>query len=167
MANNNNRRSFIIDGASSIASIWLLTNRPAYAVPMITTEEFRTIVRDSAQAISRVEFSGPKSDAVVVKLVDGTSFGISDVIESSTDPRSPLKISALCRENLIPTKFTTIEAALAGAPKKKKLYTNERVQIAAEKEKARKERMEADEDDRLAKLYTYELEEAKVSKAKP
>ena len=45
------------------------------------------------------------------------------------------------------------------------MYTNERVQIAAEKERARKERMEADEADRLAKLYSYELEQAEASKA--
>ena len=159
------RRTFLLSGAAACSSALLIHNEPAYAIPMITTDEFRIILRDSAQAIKLVEFTGPKSETVTVKLVDGTAFGISDVVESSVDPRSPLKIAALCRENLVATKFATLEAALSGAPKKKKLYTNERVQIAAEKERARKERMEADEADRLAKLYSYELEQAEASKA--
>lgn len=74
----------------------------------------------------------------------------------------------MCRENLIPTKFTTLEAALASAPKKKKLYTNERVQVAAEKEKARRARMAADEEDRLAQLYEMEqVEPAATAVATP
>lgn len=158
------RRTFLVSGAAAFSSALLIQNEPAHAVPMIATDEFRVILRDSAQAIKLVEFSGPKSETVIVKLVDGTAFGISDVVESSVDPRSPLKIAALCRENLVPTKFATLEAALSGAPKKKKLYTNERVQIAAEKERARKERMEADEADRLEKLYSYELEQAETAK---
>ena len=160
-AKTNSRRAFVFSsGAAAITSALLIQTEPALAIPMITTDEFRIILRDSAQAIKVVEFTGPKSETVTVKLVDGTSFGISDVVESAVDPRSPLKISALCRENLVATKFATLEAALAGAPKKKKMYTNERVQIAAEKEKARKERMEADEADRLAQLYSYEQAEA-------
>ena len=67
-------------------------------VPMLTTEEFFIIVRDSAKSIQRVDFSGPKSETVRVLLIDGTVFGISDVVESSTDPRSPLKVQAACRE---------------------------------------------------------------------
>lgn len=163
---NNSRRQFLIGGgnAALIATV-LMSNQPAHAVPMITTDEFRTILRDSAQAISVVEFSGAKSDTVTVKLVDGTSFGISDVIESSVDPRSPLKIAAMCRENLVKTKFTSLEAALVNAPKKKKIYSNERVQIAAEKEKARQERIEKDEADRLAQLYAYEKEQAEAETA--
>ena len=135
----------VIGGVAALTSTFLVQNKPAHAIPMITTDEFRIILRDSAQAIKLVEFSGPKSEVVTVKLVDGTSFGLSDVIESSIDPRSPLKIAAMCRENLVATKFASLEAALSSAPKKKKIYSNERVQIAAEKEKARKERMEQDE----------------------
>ena len=160
-----NRRSFVVGGMAALTSTFLMQTNPANAIPMITTDEFRIILRDSAQAIKVVEFSGPKSDVVTVKLVDGTSFGLSDVIESPVDPRSPLKIAAMCRENLVATKFSYLEAALSSAPKKKKIYSNERVQIAAEKEKARKERMEQDEADRLAKLYQYELEQAEASKA--
>ena len=161
----NSRRAFVFSGAAAFTSAFFIQNEPALAIPMITTDEFRIILRDSAQTIKVVEFTGPKSETVTVKLVDGTSFGISDVVESAVDPRSPLKISALCRENLVATKFATLEAALAGAPKKKKMYTNERVQIAAEKEKARKERMEADEAERLAQLYSYE--QAEAAKAAP
>ena len=67
-------------------------------IPMITTSEFLTIVRDSARSIQRVEFSGPKGETVQVRLIDGTVFGLNDVVESSTDPRSPLKVQAACRE---------------------------------------------------------------------
>lgn len=67
-------------------------------VPMLSTEEFFTIVRDSARSIQRVEFSGVKSETVRVRLIDGTVFGLNDVVESPTDPRSPLKVQAACRE---------------------------------------------------------------------
>lgn len=67
-------------------------------IPMLTTDEFFIILRDSSKSIQRVEFSGPKAETVLVKLIDGTKFGLSDIIESSTDPRSPLKIQAACRE---------------------------------------------------------------------
>jgi hypothetical protein len=48
-----------------------------------------------------VEFSGPRNDNVIVKLIDGTAFSISDVVESLVDPRSPLKIANICEK----TKF--------------------------------------------------------------
>jgi hypothetical protein len=67
-------------------------------IPMLTTDEFLIIVRDSARSIQRVEFDGPKGETVRVRLIDGTAFGISDVIESPIDPRSPLKVQAACRE---------------------------------------------------------------------
>lgn len=158
------RRDFLV--GSAFTSALLLNVVPANAIPMVTTEEFRIIVRDSARAIKVVEFAGPKSELVTVKLNDGSAFGINDVVESPVDPRSPLKIVALCRESLIATKFTAIEAALAGAPKKTKLFTNERVQKAGEKEKEKRDRMEQDEADRLAKQYEYEQSEAANSKKK-
>ena len=67
-------------------------------VPMLTLDEFLIILRDSARSIQRVEFSGPKAETVRVRLIDGTVFGIKDIIESPTDPRSPLKVQAACRE---------------------------------------------------------------------
>ena len=121
------------------------TANVANAVPMISTNEFNTIIRDSSRSIEIVEFSGPKSETVQVKLVDGTTFGINDVVESSTDPRSPLKVAAMCKANQIPYKFINIEAVLNAAPRKKKVYTNERVLQAAEKEKEKAIRMEQDE----------------------
>jgi hypothetical protein len=54
---------------------------------MATTDAFITTSRDSARSIDRVEFSGPKNENVVVRLVDGTAFGIKDIVESSADLR--------------------------------------------------------------------------------
>lgn len=115
-------------------------------------------------SVQVVEFSGPKSETVIVKLVDGTTFGIKDVIESSTDPRSPLKLAAACRESGVKTKFVDLESVLASAPKKKKLYTNQRVQEAQEKERERQERIRRDEEERLEQLRKLELEETQSSK---
>jgi hypothetical protein len=124
----------------------------AWAMPVVTTDEFTSIIRDSARSIERVEFSGPKSEIVVVRLVDGTFFGIKDVVESSTDPRSPLKIAAMCNANKIPYKFVDIEAALAASPRKKKVYANSRVLEAAEKQKEKALRMQQDEELRQSEL---------------
>ncbi|KAL3925283.1 MAG: hypothetical protein SGARI_005872 [Bacillariaceae sp.] len=134
--------------------------QPALAVPMATVDEFAIILRDSPLSVQVVEFSGPRSENVVVKLVDGTTFGIKDIVESSTDPRSPLKLSAACREGGVKTKFVDLEAMLANSPKKTEIYTNERVQEAARKEKERLERIERDEEDRLAQLAKMEKEGA-------
>lgn len=124
---------------------------------MVSPDEFNIILRDSARSIRVVEFTGPKSETITVRLVDGSSFGIKDIIESSVDPRSPLKISAACRENKVPTKFPELEALLANqSPSKKKIYSNSRVAEAAAKEKDKKIRMEQDEVDRLAALYKQE-----------
>jgi len=119
---------------------------------MASFDEFETVLRDSPLSIQVVEFSGQKSETVVVKLVDGTVFGIKDIIESPSDPRSPLKVVASCREANVKTKFVDLEALLAGSPKKKKLYTNERVQKAYEASAAQKERIRLDELDRLAQV---------------
>mmetsp|Transcript_14216 Transcript_14216/g.39156 ORF Transcript_14216/g.39156 Transcript_14216/m.39156 type:complete len:212 (-) Transcript_14216:1291-1926(-) len=124
----------------------------ANAIPMVTTDEFSIILRDSPLSIELVEFTGPKSETVTVRLVDGTVFGLKDVIESSSDPRSPLKVAAACRENGVKFKFSSMEAALASVPRKKTLYTNQRVQDAAEKEREKAERIRRDEEDRLMQL---------------
>ena len=160
------RRGFLVTSIASVAAAVVLTTNPptANAIPMITTDEFNIILRDSPYSIQVVEFSGPKSETVTAKLVDGTQFGLKDVIESSTDPRSPLKVAAACRENGVPTKFTTYEAVLAASPKKK-LYTNERVQEAAKREQEKKERMQRDEEARLEALRQLEAEEAAAEAA--
>lgn len=77
-------------------------------------------------------------------------------MESSTDPRSPLKLSAACRESGVKTKFVDLEAMLASNPNKKKMYTNQRVRDAQEKEKERLERIRQDEEQRLAQLAEME-----------
>ena len=124
-------------------------------MPLITVEEFEIILRDSARSVQLVEFNGPKSDQVTVRLVDGTVFGISDVIESPTDPRSPLKVAATCRSYKIPTKFG-FDAALSSTPKKTKVYMNARVQEAEKKEQEKKERMAQDEIERVAEVVRME-----------
>lgn len=52
-----------------------------------------------------------------------------------------------------------MEAILANAPKKTKMYTNQRVQDAAGREKERLERLAKDEEERLAKLFEMEQKE--------
>lgn len=158
------RRSFIGESAAAAVLACGVCLLPSFAfandIPMITSVQFDVLLRESARSIKQVEFSGPKSETVTVLLMDGTKFGIKNVIESSVDPRSPLKIAAVCRENLVPTRFVDFEAALAAAPKKKKLYANERVLEAAEKEKEKKARMQQDEEDRIAALFKMEQEQA-------
>ena len=56
-----------------------------------------------------------------------------------------------------------MESILATAPKKTKMYTNQRVQEAAQKTKDKLERQAKDEEERLAKLY--ELEGAQANRA--
>lgn len=125
------------------------------AIPLITVDEFGVILRDSPLSVQIVEFAGPKAETITVKLVDGTTFGLKDIVESSTDPRSPLKVAALCRESGVKTKFVDLEALLTKTPKKK-LYTNQRVQEAQAKEKAKDERIRQDEEERLAAVAKME-----------
>ncbi|KAG7360885.1 hypothetical protein IV203_035984 [Nitzschia inconspicua] len=154
------RRNILLSCGATILTALTSFQQPGYAIPMVTVDEFAIILRDSPLSVTVVEFSGPKSENIVVKLVDGTTFGIKDIIESSTDPRSPLKIAAACRESGVRTKFVDLEAILASTPKKKKLYTNQRVQEAQEKEKERLERIRRDEEQRLAQLAEMEQQQA-------
>ena len=122
---------------------------------MITTDEFLLVLRDSSRSIAQVDiYNGAR---VVVRLLDGTAFGLNDVVESSTDPRSTLKIAALCREYTVPCKFVDIEMALLNtATTKRKNYANSRVQEANAREKERLERMQQDEQQRLSELARME-----------
>ena len=65
-----------------------------------------------------------------------------------------------CTMLAVPFKNLELEKILAGAPKKTKMYTNQRVQEAAAKEKERIERLAKDEEQRLADLYKMEQDEA-------
>ena len=153
------RRSLLLGGgAAAVAALW---TQPAFAIPMVKTDEFENILRDSGRSIQVVDFAGTNGETITVRLVDGTTFGIADIIESPTDPRSPLKISAMCRQYKVPTKFLAYDAVLATTPKKKKVYMNSIVQKAAEKTLLKKERMRVDEEERLAALYLVEEADAK------
>ncbi len=161
------RRSFLSNllGASSVLLL-LPSASDATAteiIPSVTSAEFDAILKDSAKSILAVELSGPKSETAIVRLVDGTTFTISDLVESSTDPRSPLKLVARCRLYKIPIKNIGLLSALSGdgslisdSGKKKKSYMNPRVQEAEKKEKEKRERMAEDERDRLEELYKME-----------
>lgn len=165
--NNDSRRNFLLTTGSIMTAAALGSPAPALSddgkMPMVLTSEFETILRDSARSIQRVEFRGSRGEEVTVKLVDGTTFGVSDVIESPTDPRSPLKLAAVCRQYNVPTAFLQYQAALSSTvnegSKKKKLYMNSIVQKAAEKEVLKRERMQQDEDERLADIYKMEVAE--------
>ena len=167
---NNNitrRRSFLSNLLDASSALLLLPSASdavaTEIIPSVTSAEFDVILKDSAKSILAVELSGPKSETAIVRLVDGTTFTISDLIESSTDPRSPLKLVARCRLYKIPIKNIGLLSALSGegslisnSGKKKKSYMNPRVQEAEKKEKEKRERMAEDERDRLEELYKME-----------
>ena len=125
-------------------------------VPMVTVAEFEKILSSSAKSVKRVDFySYSVSDQrAVVTLVDGSTFGLSDLIESSTDPRSPLKLVATLKGYNVPYKFPLLEAALSRTETsgKRKLYLNEAATVAAEKQKEKLNRMAQDEEDRKAEV---------------
>lgn len=133
-------------------------------LPSVTSAEFDTILKDSAKSILSVELSGPKSETALIRLADGTAFTISDLVESSTDPRSPLKLVARCRLYKIPVKNTGLISAVGGGEgsivsesgRKKKNYMNPRVKEAQRKEQEKRERMAEDERERLEELYRME-----------
>lgn len=166
------RRRFLLLNFLSASSTFFLSPNASNAatsntnIPSVSSAEFDIILKDSAKSILKVELSGPKSETAIVKLVDGTTFSISDLIESSTDPRSPLKLVARCRLYKVPVKNTGLLSALSGngskisdSGKKTKSYMNPRVQEAEKKEKEKRERMMEDERERLAELYQMELSE--------
>jgi hypothetical protein len=159
------RRIILQTGLIQIAVATTTIPRRAQAYPMISSDEFDIILRDSSRSIGVVEFSGPKSENIKVVLVDGTEFGVSGIVESSTDPRSPLKIAARCRENSVRTKFVDYESALSSivsqSGKKKVAYTNTRVQEAFVKEQEKQARLQEDEQNRLLELYRQQQLEQK------
>eukprot|EP00584_Thalassiosira_punctigera_P021199 CAMPEP_0172552946 /NCGR_PEP_ID=MMETSP1067-20121228/47292_1 /TAXON_ID=265564 ORGANISM="Thalassiosira punctigera, Strain Tpunct2005C2" /NCGR_SAMPLE_ID=MMETSP1067 /ASSEMBLY_ACC=CAM_ASM_000444 /LENGTH=227 /DNA_ID=CAMNT_0013341023 /DNA_START=30 /DNA_END=713 /DNA_ORIENTATION=+ len=160
------RRALLSNFIAASASALVLAPTSANAdssIPSVTSAEFDTILKDSAKSILSVELSGPKSETAMVKLVDGTTFTIGDLVESSTDPRSPLKLVARCRLYKIPVKNTGLVSALSGegsvisaSGRKKKNYMNPRVQEAERKEREKRERMAEDERERLEELYLME-----------
>lgn len=159
MRTENSRRSFLTSTMSSTVIAFtssMVLPTSALALPGVTVAEFETILKDSAKSISLVELSGPKNDQAMVTLIDGTQFKIIDLYESATDPRSPLKLIATCRAYKVPTKSKGLEDAVlsltSSGSKKKKVYMNSRVKLAAEMEAEKKLRLEADELERQAEL---------------
>mmetsp|Transcript_9022 Transcript_9022/g.9903 ORF Transcript_9022/g.9903 Transcript_9022/m.9903 type:complete len:211 (-) Transcript_9022:52-684(-) len=164
---DSNRRSFINKSATLFSGLIattssILVSKPdvANALPLVTVAEFENILKDSAKSIAGVALSGPKLETAVVTLIDGTQFGLSDLYESSTDPRSPLKLISTCRLYKIPIKSGELEETVlklsSSGSKKKRVYMNERVRVAAEKEKEKKLRMEQDEIERQVELDEYQ-----------
>ena len=153
--------NFLKTTASTFGSSTAFLGNPSLvsaAMPMVTVEEFEGILKESYKSVGVVEFGGIKGESAIVKLVDGTEFGISDLVESSTDPRSPLKLVASCKGYGVPTKFTYINSVLGAAPKRKKVYMNERLAEAAKKEEAKRLRIEEDEQARLKAVYEMEAD---------
>eukprot|EP00555_Chaetoceros_dichaeta_P009183 CAMPEP_0198256960 /NCGR_PEP_ID=MMETSP1447-20131203/6744_1 /TAXON_ID=420782 /ORGANISM="Chaetoceros dichaeta, Strain CCMP1751" /LENGTH=231 /DNA_ID=CAMNT_0043943725 /DNA_START=66 /DNA_END=761 /DNA_ORIENTATION=- len=152
------RRVFFRDTcASLIGGAFAITLLPdeAAAIPGVTVAEFEILVRDSAKSIKSVVFTGPKGEEATVTLADDTQFSITDLIESSFDPRSPLKLVATCRLNNVPTQFSALQDAVRSAnpeSKKTKVYMNKRIQRAEELNKEKRIRMAEDEVERLAEM---------------
>ena len=169
------RRGFLraaaggIGGLGAAASLLCLGPSPALAVtavPKVTVDEFLEIARVSAKSVAVVEFSGPKSELALAKLVDGTYFQVTGLVESPSDPRSPLKLAASCRSLGVPTRFLDLELAVGGAGnKRKKVYANARVQEAARKEREKAERIAEDEGLRLTELREIEAREMATAAA--
>ena len=160
---NRSRRTFLskVIGISTASIFGTISPSSAWAadLPMVTLREFEDILKDSYKSVAIVELGGIKGEIVTVKLVDGTEFGISDIIDSPTDPRSPLKLVSTCKGYGIPTKFTYLDGFLDTSPKRKKVYMNNRLAEAAVKEEAKKKRMEEDEQARLKALFEMESDD--------
>lgn len=164
-----NRRSFVYGVVVSALSTPILLPVRSFAetetsTPTIATSEFETILKNSYRSVRSVEFAGPRLEKATVRLIDGTTFGINDLVESSTDPRSPLRLMATLKGYNVPTS-TRLEVDLASSkvPKKRKMYRNSREEEAAIKEAAKRERMRLDEEERLRELERMR-EEANAAK---
>ena len=157
----NDRRSFLVQSSSMVVATTaaaVIHPRPVWAMASVSVSEFDELLRDASKSIRVVELTGPKSEVVIVTLVDGTQFRLSDVVESATDPRSPLKVVATCRSYGVQTSFPDLNKSLAGT-KNRKLYRNAQVQKAAELEDEKRKRMEQDEQDRLKQLYQLQQQQ--------
>ena len=144
----------VTTGATTIGPSLALADSFEPSIPTVTTTEFESILKTGAKSVRLVQFSGPKSETAVVTLVDGTVFGISDLVESSIDPRSPLRLVATLRGYNVPYKFTLLEAAVGQASTrgKRKVFLNEATIIANKKTEDQKDRMAKDEEERVAAL---------------
>lgn len=165
------RRNLLTNLFTASSALLLLPAASNAEALSITSDEFDIILKDSAKSILSVELSGPKSETAIVKLVDGTTFTISDLVESSVDPRSPLKLVARCRLYKITVRNTGLVSAVTGegniistSGKKKKNFMNPRVQEAEKKNVEKRARMAEDERERLEELYKMEGSEKEFLK---
>lgn len=136
-SSSSGRRSFLFRSVGTVGIIASFTT-PSYAttdaamsssnLPLITVAEFETIFKSSSKSIQRVElFSySPMDQRAIVTLVDGSKFGLSNLmVESPTDPRSPLKLVSTLKRYNIPYRFPLIEEASSKySQTKRKLYLN-------------------------------------------
>lgn len=159
------RRSFLfrslLSGSGTIGIIASYSSVAAGAdiigtgsnLPMVTVAEFETILKSSAKSIKIVElFSySPSDQRAIVTLVDGSTFGLSNLmVDSPTDPRSPLKLASTLQRYNVPYRFPLIEEAVSKysqTSKKRKLYLNEGEREAMKKQEAKRERMAKDEEE--------------------
>ena len=162
----NSRRSFLnvislAAGSAFVPSRSFASDDVSQSIPMVSLEEFEKILKTSAKSVQLVELYSysNKSQTAIVTLVDGAVFGISDLVESSTDPRSPLNLVATLRGYNVPYKFPLLEAALSKTETsgKRKVYLNEAAIVAGKKEEAKRKRIANDEVDRLAAVRKLNL----------
>lgn len=167
-----NRRKFLTSTIiSTIVGVYpkagIAASKTAPKVLEITTAEFETLLKDSAKSVLQVEFSTPTSEKAEVTLIDGTTFQISDLLESPYDPRSPLKLAARCRDYNVKVKTQLQQVSLnAGGGTKKRVYMNDRVKEAARKEEEKRIRLIEDEEERLKEVAALELSEKEKAIAK-
>lgn len=155
------RRSFLFRSVGAVGIITSFTTSSCAAtdesissgsivgnLPMVTVAEFETILKSSSKSIQGVElFSySPTDQRAIVTLVDGTKFGLSNLmVESPTDPRSPLKLVSTLQRYNVPYKFPLIEEALSKySQTKRKLYLNDAEKEALRKEEEKRERIAKD-----------------------
>mmetsp|Transcript_38552 Transcript_38552/g.44926 ORF Transcript_38552/g.44926 Transcript_38552/m.44926 type:complete len:281 (-) Transcript_38552:435-1277(-) len=167
-----NRRKFLTSTIiSTIVGVYpnagIAASKTAPKNLEITTDEFETLLKDSAKSVLQIEFSTPTSEKAEVTLIDGTTFQISDLLESPYDPRSPLRLAARCRDYNVKVKTQLTQVSLnAGGGTKKRVYMNDRVKEAARKEEEKRIRLIEDEEERLKEVGAYELSEKEKSIAK-
>jgi hypothetical protein len=159
-SSSSSRRSFLFRSVGTVGIIASFT-APSYAasattdaatsssnLPLVTVAEFETILKSSSKSIQRVElFSySPTDQRAIVTLVDGSKFGLSNLmVESPTDPRSPLKLVSTLQRYNVPYRFPLIEEALSKySQTKRKLYLNDAEREALRKEDEKRERIAKD-----------------------
>ena len=87
--------------------------------------------------------STPSLTVCTCTLTDGTTFQVTGILDSPTDPRSPFKIISKCRDQNVPYRTALIWGV--GAEGRQKVYYNGRVREAERKNGEKRLRIEEDE----------------------